>query len=115
MLTNSYGEARTGALNRRVTILSYPEKDDGQGGRYVDKKNPVKTEVWAYVAKPHFTEGNSGGGPASQITQGFIIRKRSVGLSDVVRYQGTTYKILHIDYSGVRNLTLTCQAVMHNG
>ena len=102
MLTNSYGEARTGAMNRRVTILSYPEKDDGQGGRYVDKKHPVETEVWAYVAKP-------------QITQGFTIRKRDVGLSDVVRYQGTTYKILHIDYSGVRNLTLTCQAVMHNG
>lgn len=115
MQTNSYGDARTGALNRRVTLLSYPEKDDGQGGRYVDKTHPVKKVIWASIAKPRFAEATSGGSPASLVTQGFIIRSQEVGLTDFVEYRGVRYRILHIDYSGVRNMTLTCQAVLHNG
>lgn len=115
MLTNSYGEARNGSLNRRVTLISYIEKDDGQGGRYVDKAHPVKKTIWAYIAKPHFSEINSGGSPSSLITQGVVIRKQTVGLSDYIEYQGARYRILHVDRSGVRNLTLTCQAVVKNG
>lgn len=112
---NSYGELRSGDLNRRITILSYPEQDDGQGGTYIDRDHPVPATVWAYMAKPHFAEQTSGGGPASIITQGFVIRKRVVNTNDIVTYEGQRYKILHIDMSGTRNMTLTCQAVVHNG
>lgn len=115
MNQNSYGEIRAGDMNKRITILTYPEQDDGQGGVYVDKTNPVKVTVWAYMAKPHFTQSNSGGGPASLITQGFTIRKRDVDISERIQYAGQEFKILHIDYSGTRNMTLTCQAVVHNG
>lgn len=115
MANNRYGDIRAGEMNRRVTILTYPETDDGQGGVYIDTAHPVETTVWAYLAKPHFSEGNSGGGPATIITQGFAIRKRDITTSAKIRYRGQLFKILHIDYSGVRNLMLTCQAVVHNG
>ena len=109
-----YGEARAGDMNRRVTLYEPDVTDDGQGGETVGDPIAVAT-VWAHIAAPRFAEATGAGGPVSIITQGIMIRKRAIGADWLVEYAGTMYRILHIDYAGVRNMTLTCEAVIHNG
>lgn len=107
--------SRVGERNARVVLLSQKQTPDGQGGF---KKEPLKpfATVWAKILVPKFWEGNSGGSPASAITQGITIRRRNdVERSVKVKYRDCTYEILHIDYSVPEEMTLTCKAVVHRG
>lgn len=110
----SKGAIRVGELNHRVSIYKKITADDGMGGK--EEADPqLIANVWAKVLKPKFWTGNSSG-PATAITQGFLIRNRNdVGYDCYITYKGIPHKILHIDNSSTTAITLTCQAVITHG
>ena len=102
-------------LKSRIELYRLQLTPDGQGG-YDETYVRVGT-VWAQIHRPRFWETETGGGPATAITQGITIRYRKEVASDWrVRYQHTEYRVLHIEYGEKRDvMTLTCTAVSHHG
>jgi hypothetical protein len=110
----SKGTIRVGELSKRISIYRKMMADDGMGGKE-DADPQLIANVWAKVLKPKFWTGNSSG-PATAITQGFLIRNRDdVGYDCYVMYKKIPHKILHIDQSSAIAITLTCQAVITRG
>ena len=60
----------------RIALLRPDLEPDGQGG-YHDNGPKVVGHVWAQFLKPRFWDGQAGGGPATEITQGIVIRYRA--------------------------------------
>lgn len=100
----------------RIALLRPDLEPDGQGG-YHDNGPKVVGHVWAQFLKPRFWDGQTGGGPATEITQGIVIRYRADITPDwQVEYRGARYRILHTECSPKRDtLILTCEAVMRHG
>lgn len=101
-------------FDRRIGLYSTERVPDGMGG-YEDSQPTLQATVWAKFLRPKFWTATAADGPASGITQGITIRTRDVRLDWTIRYKEQEYKILHIDYSDKETVTLTCQAVLHNG
>ena len=103
-----------GEFDRRIELYHAERVTDGMGG-WEEEEPKLQARVWAKFLRPKFWEGLAADGPASSITQGITIRTRTVDLDWTVHYKGQEYRILHIDYSEKETITLTCQAVIHNG
>lgn len=99
-----------GKLNKRIKIYNYTRgQDDGFGAAC---EWTLVAEVWAEILRPRFTTGNmNGSADATLLTQGINIRRREVEKGWRVEYNGDMYEILHIDYSQLDYLTLTCRSV----
>lgn len=99
-----------GDLTKRVSIYKPQTISDNMGGRSQTWVEHCK--AWAQFKRPRFVSTIVQGAPATEITQGILIRE-VVGICRgwQVRYKGRIFEIVHVDESVLFEQMLTTREV----
>lgn len=103
---------RIGALRKRVALHEPVCKPDGMGG--YETVWEKRLEAWSEFLKPHFSNAEVQGAPATDITQGVRMRafsQISVQRGWRVQYGKRRFDVIYVDDSTPRQWTLTLREV----